>query len=117
MNTTLPPPPYTTRHFDRHASQLRPPAYRRSYMNRYHPYPRYGAPLIVDVTLPGPDPDLTIVAAAAMVYDKKAGETKPEGGGGWKWLLGLLIAFAILERVLEHATILRVHCLEPSLIL
>ncbi|KAK0463942.1 uncharacterized protein EV420DRAFT_1638862 [Desarmillaria tabescens] len=104
MHDSFPPPPYTARNFDRHASQLRTPSYRRSHMLRFHPYRRYGPPLVVDHPLPRQEPSLTIMAAAAMANE--AQEKKSEGGGSWKEVVATLIIFAILSRILERVNFL-----------
>ncbi|KAK0210945.1 hypothetical protein DFS33DRAFT_1378919 [Desarmillaria ectypa] len=104
MNDSFPPPPYTARNFDRQASQLRAPAYRRSHMRRFHPYPRYGPPFVVDLPLPRQGSNLTIIAAAAMANEAR--EKKSEGGEGWRWMAVILIVFVILSRILERANLL-----------
>ncbi|SJL00591.1 uncharacterized protein ARMOST_03904 [Armillaria ostoyae] len=106
MNDSFPPPTYMARNFDRQASQLRTPPYRSSHLRRFHPYPRYDPPLVVDLPLRHRDPNPTIVAATTMVRQDVAREKRPEGGEGWEWVAAVFIAFAILERVLERANLL-----------
>ncbi|KAG7452423.1 uncharacterized protein BT62DRAFT_924979 [Guyanagaster necrorhizus] len=107
MNDNFPPPPYTARHFDRQASELRAPAYRRAHMRRFHPYPRYSPPLVVVVLLPRQDSELIpSVAAAAMVREDETREKKFEGGRSWKWVPIVLIVFAVLSHILERANLL-----------
>ncbi|PBK78362.1 hypothetical protein ARMSODRAFT_37495 [Armillaria solidipes] len=77
-----------------------------SHLRRFHPYPRYDPPLVVDLPLRHRDPNPTIVAATTMVRQDVAREKRPEGGEGWEWVAAVFIAFAILERVLERANLL-----------
>lgn len=74
-------------------------------MRRFHPYPRYNTPLVVDLPLRHRDPNPTIVAAVSLVRQDVEQEKRPEGGGGWEWV-AVFIAFAILEHVLERAYLL-----------